>query len=332
MTKHRTDLVYGSALPQDFLDTIQEMLGTYISPNATVNVLSDTIVQIPAGSDNDQVTLAINGHWRYNTLAANATHPGGAAGTYTLWATGTANSFTVGPPEVDSTNYAFSLAITGGSAPATPLFRQIGYVEWDGSRITDAGLLMDDSAARGTLEPGDLVWSASASRRGALLCDGSSYLRTTYPALFNALGGTGSPYGFADGTHFNVPDFRSRMLVAAGTGAGLSARAIGGTGGAESVTLTSNQSGVPSHTHSASTGVDSPDHAHSFSADQNVFSSLMGAGPTPAFATDVAAGSTGGASARHTHAVTVNSNSVQNASASHENMPPYGVGYLFIKT
>jgi len=42
-----------------------------------------------------------------------------------------------------------------------------------------------------------------------LLCDGSSYLRTTYPALFAAIG---TSFGSADGNSFNVPDFRGRFL------------------------------------------------------------------------------------------------------------------------
>ena len=47
---------------------------------------------------------------------------------------------------------------------------------------------------------------------GYLLCNGSSLLRASYPALFNAIGVI---YGAADGTHFNLPDFRDRMLIGA---------------------------------------------------------------------------------------------------------------------
>lgn len=45
---------------------------------------------------------------------------------------------------------------------------------------------------------------------GWLLCDGASYLRATYPDLYAAIGTT---YGAADGTHFNVPDLRGRVIV-----------------------------------------------------------------------------------------------------------------------
>ena len=47
---------------------------------------------------------------------------------------------------------------------------------------------------------------------GYLLCDGSSLLRASYPALFSAIGTT---HGAADGTHFSLPDFRDRMHIGA---------------------------------------------------------------------------------------------------------------------
>lgn len=49
--------------------------------------------------------------------------------------------------------------------------------------------------------PGDLIASAASTRAGCLLCDGSSYSTTAYPALFAAIGYT---YG-GSGTSFNVP-------------------------------------------------------------------------------------------------------------------------------
>jgi len=42
-----------------------------------------------------------------------------------------------------------------------------------------------------------------------LWCDGQSYLRTAFPVLFAAIG---TVHGAVDGTHFNVPDWRSRFL------------------------------------------------------------------------------------------------------------------------
>lgn len=57
------------------------------------------------------------------------------------------------------------------------------------------------------------------------LCDGSSVLRTDYPKLFEKFNtqkydGTNtllSRYGYADSTHFNLPDYREVALVGIGT-------------------------------------------------------------------------------------------------------------------
>ena len=58
-----------------------------------------------------------------------------------------------------------------------------------------------------------------------LLCDGSAVSRATYSDLFSAIGIT---WGAGDGsTTFNVPDFRGRVLVGAGTGSGLTPRVLG---------------------------------------------------------------------------------------------------------
>jgi len=77
-----------------------------------------------------------------------------------------------------------------------------------------------------------------------LFCDGSSLVRADYPDLFAVIGTT---YGAIDGTHFNIPDTRSRVAVGSGTGTGLSTYTLGGTGGEENHTLTVPE--TPSHSH-----------------------------------------------------------------------------------
>jgi microcystin-dependent protein len=75
---------------------------------------------------------------------------------------------------------------------------------------------------------------------GWLFCNGASLLRTTYSILYDVIGTT---YGSVDGTHFNLPDLRSRLPLGAGAGAGLTARTLATPGGQESIT------DVPSHDH-----------------------------------------------------------------------------------
>jgi microcystin-dependent protein len=118
---------------------------------------------------------------------------------------------------------------------------------------------------------------------GWLLCDGSPVLRTDYTPLFNALGGTSSPYGLPDGTHFNLPDFRGRTGVgagqardAAGTAIPLSvARTIGTKWGVDAVVLSNGQ--MPVHNHGGGTGVVDLSHNHNY--DRPAAGGAIGADP-----------------------------------------------------
>jgi microcystin-dependent protein len=78
---------------------------------------------------------------------------------------------------------------------------------------------------------------------GALYCDGGSHATTDFPILFGKIGYT---FG-GSGSNFNVPDLRGRAPIASGTGSGLTARALGDTGGEEAHLLTVDE--IPSHTH-----------------------------------------------------------------------------------
>lgn len=70
-------------------------------------------------------------------------------------------------------------------------------------------------------------------------CDGRLLAVSQYPDLFSVLG---TQFGGDGQTTFGLPDFRSRVPVCAGP-----TRRVGGRGGQEAVTLTSNQ--IPVHTH-----------------------------------------------------------------------------------
>jgi len=54
-----------------------------------------------------------------------------------------------------------------------------------------------------------IAWPTGSLPAGYLECDGASLDRTTYDVLFAVLGTT---YGFADATHFYLPDYRGRFL------------------------------------------------------------------------------------------------------------------------
>ena len=102
-----------------------------------------------------------------------------------------------------------------------------------------------------------LPFAGSAAPSGWLLCAGQAVSRTTFAALFAAIG---TFYGAGDGsTTVNLPDMRGRVAAgrddmggtAAGrlttAGSGVNGASLGASGGAQTHTLDVNQ--IPSHSH-----------------------------------------------------------------------------------
>lgn len=86
-------------------------------------------------------------------------------------------------------------------------------------------------------------WGSLTAPSGWLICDGSSYATSLYPALFALIG-----YNFGgSGANFNVPDKRGRVGIGAGQGAGLTNRVLAATGGEETHQLSIAE--LASHTH-----------------------------------------------------------------------------------
>lgn len=290
MSKHR-QLNYGQPIPQDFLDALQEFVGVG-SRNLFLTQIGSNQVQIAAGVGNAQVSLGIDGLWRYISATVQTTVTG-AAGTYSIFATTGNNAFatnpTPPPPETDSTDYTFALTALLTGNPTAAHYRKIGEAVFDGTRILNLRQLIDGGVDGAQLwQPGDLKLTAvAAPPAGWLACDGSAVSRTTYPALFAALGGATSPWGQGDGsTTFNVPDFRGRVPIGAGQGAGLTNRVRGEYGGG-TLDTASPKRGEEAHLLAAAesgtngnggTGYVSNDHSHGVSIQS------------------------GGASARHNHA------------------------------
>jgi microcystin-dependent protein len=91
-----------------------------------------------------------------------------------------------------------------------------------------------------------VLWSTGSTPDPKWLeCDGASLLRADYADLFAVIG---TIYGSLDGSHFSLPDLRSRVAIGDGTGPGLSTYAAGDQGGEETHTLTTPE--TPSHSHS----------------------------------------------------------------------------------
>lgn len=138
-------------------------------------------------------------------------------------------------------------------------FRRVGIVEWTGTAVNQFGPESNEQNPINTertdfvtgslsgIPPGVIFPYAGGNvPLGYLLCDGSAVSCGTYANLFTAIGTTWGS-GLGDGNTFSLPDLRGRDIIGAGTGSGLTARTLGGTGGEETHQLTTAE--MPSHTH-----------------------------------------------------------------------------------
>lgn len=265
-------------LPSFFVNALGRFLSTY-AENFEIIRLNATTIRAIAGANTAAATIGIQGRWRYIEANVDRAHPGGAAGTYKIFVTAHDNSFA---GSVDSTNYAFDLAITSGANPAgVDLFRQVGTLIWDGTAITainqDVDGVREHAAshlAAGTdpLDPTifnalcpvgtQLGGSWSILPTGWAWADGGTVSIATYP-LFDAMAGQA-----AAGSHqhkYNAgvspgaglvrkPDKRGRVLVGAddmGSGAasrlGTNPRVWGQSGGEQAHVLLLAELAAHSH-------------------------------------------------------------------------------------
>jgi microcystin-dependent protein len=162
---------------------------------------------------------------------------------------------------------------------------------------------------------------------------GQAISRTTYATLFSLVG---TIYGAGDGsTTFNVPDLRGRAVFGLDSGGSnritvaggnFDGTVLGNAGGAQNQTLTAAQ--IPAHTHSGTTGNDSPDHTHNIlqksMGDSGFGAQIGGPGTTvsagPPGNNGSNDGSTQGASVRHQHPFTTDGGT--GGGQSHPIMPP----------
>ncbi len=182
------------------------------------------------------------------------------------------------------------------------------------TQVATTAFVLSNGAPTGGL----MMWATSSAPSGWLLCNGSAVSRSTYSALFAVVG---TAFGSGDGsTTFNLPDYRDRMPIGAGTT--YSANSTGG----------SKDAIVVSHTHTAS--VTDPGHNHLTSSTYNV-ALRYSSGAGSEAGTDTTAGQPDLRSystiVSATTGVTV-SNSTTGSSGTNANLPPYLGIYFIIKT
>ena len=193
---------------------------------------------------------------------------------------------------------------------------------------TAAGALTNLGVTNFSMPSGALVaFAGSAAPTGWLFCDGSAVSRTTYAALFTAIG---TAYGVGDGSStFNVPDMRGRVPAgfdsANGTGrltgqtGGISAATLGNSGGEQTHTLSTAELAAHSH------GVTDAGHVHSLPAQTMVFTGAADVFQHSGANNMTLGGNTGSSSSNIT---------IQNAGSgsAHNNVQPGLVVNYIIKT
>lgn len=102
-----------------------------------------------------------------------------------------------------------------------------------------------------------IPYATDTTPDGTLYCDGSTYQRTDYPALYNVL----ASIFIVDADSFVVPDLRGRVAIGDGTGSGLTPRTIGDSLGQETHVLTIAELASHAHTtqpHTHAEGIATP--------------------------------------------------------------------------
>lgn len=256
----------------------------------------------------------------------------------------------------DSTHFTVTRAFDGTTGKihltGAPIEHCVIAADYD-----EANAHVNDSSLHSFPTGALMAYAGAAAPAGWLLCDGSAVSRATYAALHALLRDAGGAntwvYGAGDGsTTFNTPDLRGRMPLGRDNMGGSSANrvvaaaadAMGGVGGAETVTLVSNE--MPSHTHvqNAHTHVQNA-HTHVQNAhSHNIEAVDTGTGAASGLNRyEVADGAAGvanlivSATAVNQNATAVNQNTTavnQNTGggAAHANMPPFMAILFIIKT
>ena len=215
-----------------------------------------------------------------------------------------------------------------------------------GTTIPPASMQMYAGAITQTVTSGAVNTTAPS---GWLLCNGNAVSRTTYSALFTALGGTSSPFGY-DATTFNLPDMRGRVGAGVGTGtyANATQRTLGGTIGTENETLLASQ--IPAHVHPNSVGSTAGGTnqatagvngslAHAHNLNESVGRMALGwSGSGGSYAGGIVGNqpqagtvlyATNSSSLDHTHNLFINNANNTGGGGSHNNMQPtIGINYI----
>lgn len=166
----------------------------------------------------------------------------------------TVNINTIGTKDIKKAQGGSEQALAAGDIQAANTHMLVYRSAWNAG--SGAFQLLNPGMAGGTPVGSVMDYAGTSAPAGWLFCYGQAISRTTYSALFTAIGTT---YGAGDGsTTFNLPDCRGRVSAGKDDMGGASANrltspingdTLGATGGSESHTLTAAE--MPVHNHTA---------------------------------------------------------------------------------
>ena len=255
-----------------------------------------------------------------NTTAAGTGIAIPAGKTMTLWSDGT--NFYAQNTYFDSPTIN-TASLTSPTMTGTPV-APTATAGTNTTQVATTAFVQTGSAPTGSI----LMWPTSSAPSSLwLLCNGIAYNRTTYAALFAVLGTT---YGVGDGvTTFNVPDFRDKMAIGAGT-----TYVANSSGGSATTTLATTN--LPSHTHtfSGTSGTMNSNTTHSHTQAGNTYYYIPGGGLGVAGGGDFNTSysySTSTVNLDHTHNFS-GTTAATGSGTAFTNLPPYIGIYFIIKT
>jgi len=253
-----------------------------------------------------------------NTTAAGTGIAIPAGKTMTLWSDGT--NFYAQNTYFDSPTIN-TASLTSPTMTGTPV-APTATAGTNTTQVATTAFVLTNGAPAGSM----LMWGTATPPTNWLLCNGAAVNRVTYATLFALLSTT---YGVGDGfTTFNVPDFRDRMAIGAGT-----TYAAAATGGSATTTLAITN--LPSHTHtfSGTSGTMNSNTTHSHTQASNTYYYFSGGGLGVAGSGDFNTSgsySTSTVNLDHTHNFS-GTTAATGSGTAFTNLPPYLGVYFIIK-